>query len=77
MDKIKVTKKPQKKESQFTSDTLACWTIRKQISQEDEVQRSVASLLPPPTRWDVSPFGNTGKLHVSTVCWCLELPRHV
>lgn len=31
------------------------------------MQRSVASPLPPPTRWDVSPFGNTGKLHVSTV----------
>lgn len=64
-----------KKESQLTSDTLACWTISKQISQEDEVQQSVASLLPPPTLWDVSPFGNTGKLHVLTV-WtatsCLE-----
>lgn len=56
-----------KKESQLTSDTLACWTISKQISQEDEVQQSVASLLPPPTLWDVSPFGNTGKLHVLTV----------
>lgn len=34
----KTTNKKKKKNTQLTEKTSACWTIRKQISQEDEVQ---------------------------------------